>query len=181
MLGQAIQLIVGTVVGFFATTCLIRFLMQAYRISFTGQLGQFVTQFTNWLILPLRRVIPGIRGYDFASLAAAYLAELLALLVSLFVANGSMLNLLPIESILVFLLWGALVGLLRLVVFLFIGVLIVQAVLSWVNPYSPIARPLAQLTGPILDPIRRVIPPIAGVDLSPLVVLLIAQLLLLFL
>ncbi len=66
-------------------------------------------------------------------------------------------------------------------VYLFIGALIVQAVLSWVNPYSPIARPLGQLTDPILAPIRRVIPPIAGVDLSPLVVLLIAQLVLLFL
>lgn len=181
MLGQAIQLIVGTVVGFFATTCLIRFLMQIYRISFANQLGQFVTQLTNWLILPLRRIIPGVRGYDLASLFAAYLAQLFGLSLSLFAANSGMLSLLPTETILVSLLWGALMGLLRLLVYLFIGALLVQAILSWVNPYSPIARPLSQFTSPILDPIRRIIPPIAGVDLSPLVVLLAAQLVLIFL
>jgi YggT family protein len=181
MLGHAIQLIFGTVISFFAAAFLIRFLMQAYRVSFAGQLGQFVTQVTNWLVKPLRRVIPGLRGFDLASLVAAYLAELLGLTLSLLVENSGMLSLLSTESIALYLLWGALVGLLRLVVYLFIGALIVQAVLSWVNPYSPIARPLAQFTGPILDPIRRVIPPIAGVDLSPFVVLLLAQLVLMFL
>lgn len=181
MLGHAIQLIVGTVVGFFTTICLVRFLMQAFRVSFAGQLGQFVMQLTNWLILPLRRVIPSWRGHDLASLVAAYLAELFGLGVSLLAVNSGMLSLLPAESIAISLLWGALMGLLRLLVYLFIGALIVQAVLSWVNPYSPLARPLSQLTGPILDPIRRVVPPIAGVDLSPLVVLLIAQLVLMFL
>ena len=180
-MGAAIQLIVGTVVGFFAMACMVRFLMQAYRISFSSQLGQFITQITNWLIKPLRRFIPGFRGHDLASLVAAYLAELVGLTATLLVANSGMLELLPASSIVFYLLWGALMGLLRLVVHLFIGAIIIQAVLSWVNPRSPIAWPLAQFTGPILEPIRRVIPPIAGVDLSPLVVLLLAQLVLMFL
>lgn len=181
MLGQVLVLIVGTVVGFFATVCLIRFFMQACRVSFSHQLGAFVLQLTNWLVKPLRRVIPGLWGQDLASLVAAYLALLISTTVTISVGSASMLSLLPAGSIVGIILWGAVVGLLRLVVYLFIGALILQAVLSWVNPHSPILRPLHQLTGPLLNPVRRVLPPIAGVDLSPLVVILFAQVVLVLL
>ena len=181
MLGQAVLLIVGSLVSFFTGLCLIRFFMQACRVSFAGQFGAFVVQITNPLIKPLRRVVPGLHGYDLASLLAAYLAQLLGTGVTLSLASSGMFEVLPTSSIVVMVFWSALVGLLRLIVYLFIGALIVQAVLSWVNPFSPLARPLSQFTGPLLNPIRRLVPPIAGVDLSPLVLLLLAQLVLLFL
>ena len=78
-------------------------------------------------------------------------------------------------------LWYALRALLRLAIYIVIGALIVQAVLSWVNPYSPLAAPAHQLTRPFLDPLRRFIPPISGIDLSPLVAILLLQTLLMFL
>lgn len=69
----------------------------------------------------------------------------------------------------------------RLSIYLLIGALFLQAVLSWVNPYSPLGQPVAQLTRPFLRPIQRVIPPIAAIDLSPLIAILLAQLVLIFL
>ena len=77
--------------------------------------------------------------------------------------------------------WFAVRGLLRLAVYIMIGALILQAVLSWINPYSPLAAPTYQLTRPLLDPIRRILPTISGIDLSPLVVILLLQALLIFL
>jgi len=69
-------------------------------------------------------------------------------------------------------------GLIRLAIYIMIGALILQAVLSWINPYSPIAGPANQLTRPVLDPLRRFIPTISGIDLSPLVAILLLQMLL---
>jgi YggT family protein len=78
-------------------------------------------------------------------------------------------------------LWFALRGVLRMAVYIFIGALILQAVLSWINPYSPLAAPAQQLTRPLLDPLRRFIPLISGIDLSPLVAILLLQVVLMFL
>jgi YggT family protein len=78
-------------------------------------------------------------------------------------------------------LWQAVLATLRISVYLLIGALILQAVLSWVAAYSPISQPLSQLTRPFLDPIRRIVPPIAAIDLSPLIAILLAQLVLIFL
>jgi YggT family protein len=75
----------------------------------------------------------------------------------------------------------ALRSLLRLAIYILIGALILQAVLSWINPYSPLAAPASQLTRPLLDPVRRLVPSISGIDLSPLVVILLLQALLMLL
>ena len=64
---------------------------------------------------------------------------------------------------------------------MFMGLLIVQAILSWFNPYSPLSRPMAQMTDPFLRPLRRIIPPISGIDLTPLIAILLAQIVLIFL
>lgn len=181
MLAQVVQLLAGTLVGFFTLTCLIRFFMQVYHLSFTGQPGRFIVQFTNWLIRPLRRVVPSIRHMDTSSLVAAYLSECLGLTAVVLSSGASWLDVLPLGGIVVFILWRALMGLLRMVVYLFIGALVFQAILSWVNPHSPLYRPLTHFTDPLLRPVRRLLPPIGGLDLSPLVLILAAQLLLLFL
>ena len=181
---QALIFLVDAVVGFFCTLFLLRFLMQATRVSFAGQFGDFVVKLTNWAVKPLRRVIPGIAGVDWASLVAALVLQLLlsALLVglaghSLAVAGGAVA--LTALSL-------AVRTLLRLAIYivigaLFIGALILQAVLSWINPYSPLAAPANQLTRPILDPIRRFVPLISGIDLSPLIAILLLQAVLMFL
>ena len=171
--------LVDAVVSFFCTLFLLRFLMQVMRVSFAGQFGDFVVKLTNWAVKPLRRVIPGIGGMDWASLVAALALQILlsALVVGLagpsLAVDGGAMALMA--------LWFAVRTLLRLAIYIVIGALILQAVLSWINPHSPLAAPTSQLTGPILDPIRRFVPLVAGIDLSPLVAILLLQAVLMFL
>ena len=171
--------LVDAVVSFFCTLFLLRFLMQATRVSFAGQVGDFVVKLTNWAVKPLRRVIPGIGGIDWASVVAALVLQLLlsALLVglagpSVAVAGG---------AVALMALSLAVRTLLRLAIYIVIGALILQAVLSWINPHSPLAAPASQLTRPILDPIRRFVPLVSGIDLSPLIAILLLQAVLMFL
>jgi len=171
--------LVDAVVSFFCTLFLLRFLMQLTRVSFAGQFGDFVVKLTNWAVMPLRRIIPGIAGMDWASLVAALGLQILlaALMVGLagpsVAADGGTIALMAV--------WFALRTLLRLTIYILIGALILQAVLSWINPYSPLALPVQQLTRPILEPIRRIVPIISGIDLSPLVAILLLQALLMLL
>lgn len=176
---QAIAFLLDAVAGFFCSLFVLRFLMQAMRVSFAGQIGDFVVKLTNWAIKPLRRVIPGFAGLDWASLLAALLTQLI-LAVLLVGLAGPGLNAEP-GAVAGMLLWFAVRALLRMGVYIFIGALILQAVLSWINPYSPLAAPAHQLTRPLLDPIRRVVPAISGIDLSPLVAILLLQVVLMFL
>ena len=176
---QALIFLFDAVISFFCTLFLLRFMMQAMRVSFSGQLGNFVVALTNWAVKPLRRVIPGIGGLDWSSLLAAFALQLL--LSTAIVALSRHLGEADVLGLLPMLLWFALRALLRLAVYIVIGALILQAVLSWINPYSPLSAPAQQLTRPLLDPIRRFIPLIGGIDLSPLVAILLLQALLMFL
>lgn len=169
---QILAFLLDSVASFFCTLFLLRFLMQAMRVSFAGQIGDFIIKLTNWAVLPLRRLIPGIRGFDWASLIAALLIQLL--LAAILVILAGPVDRQP-DAILLMALWFSLRTLLRSILYIFIGALLLQAVLSWINPYSPIAGPIRQLTRPLLAPIQRVIPPISGIDLSPLVVILLLQ------
>ena len=176
---QVLIFLVDAVVSFFCALFLLRFLMQVTRVSFAGQFGDFVVKLTNWAVKPLRRVIPGIGGMDWASLVAALALQILlsALVVGLagpsLAVDGGAMALMA--------LWFAVRTLLRLAIYIVIGALILQAVLSWINPHSPLAAPASQLTRPILDPIRRFVPLVAGIDLSPLVAILLLQAVLMFL
>jgi YggT family protein len=179
MLAQAGLFLLDTLIGFFSVALLLRFYMQAFRVSFRNQVGSFVVQVTNWLVMPLRRVLPGLFGLDLSCLLPAYLLQAV-LLLAVFSLHGGLATVAAGDLVLP-ILWQALLATLRISVYLLIGALILQAVLSWVAAYSPIAQPLAQLTRPFLDPIRRVVPSISGIDLSPLIAIVAAQLVLIFL
>ena len=176
---QAIIFLLDAVVSFFCSLFLLRFMMQAMRVSFAGQLGNFVVAITNWAVKPLRRIIPGIGGLDWSSVFVAFALQLVfaGIVVGVSTRFGEVdgLSLAPM------ILWFAVRGLIRTVVYIFIAAMILQAVLSWVNPYSPFAAPAHQLTRPLLDPIRRIVPLISGIDLSPLVAILLLQAALMFL
>ena len=176
---QAVVFLLDAVASFFCTLFLLRFMMQAMRVSFAGQIGDFVVKLTNWAVKPLRRVIPGIGGLDWASLVAALGLQLLLTL--LLVSLSGQLVAVDGGTVALMTGWFAVRALLRLAVYILIGALILQAVLSWINPYSPLAAPAYQLTRPLLDPIRRIVPTISGIDLSPLIVILLLQALLMFL
>ena len=176
---QAIAFLLDAIASFFCTLFLLRFMMQAMRVSFAGQIGDFVIKLTNWAVKPLRRVIPGLGGYDWASLLAALATQLLLSGILLGLAGPAIGG--DGGTIALMVLWFAMRAVLRLAVYILIGALILQAVLSWINPYSPLAAPAYQLTRPLLDPIRRIIPTISGIDLSSLVAILLLQVALMFL
>jgi YggT family protein len=173
MLAKLLLLILEAVTGFFVFLLLIRFYMQWLRVSFRNQLGRFVVTLTDWLVRPARRIIPGLFGLDMPSLAAAlvlhsgYLA--LAFWLNRFSFGAHVGVAVPaIVAI-------ASVELLRFSAYLLIGVVLISAVLSWVNPHAPLAPLFNSLARPFLRPFQRLIPPVANVDLSPLVLLLVLQ------
>lgn len=175
---QAVFFLINALISFFCTLLLLRFMMQMARVSFASQLGDFVVKLTNWAVKPLRRIVPGVGGVDWASLIGALWLQL--------IYAGMLLSLSPIElnvdaiGTILMILMLAVRGLIRLVIYITMGVVILQAVLSWINPHSPIAPTVNQLARPVLAPIRRFVPLIAGIDLSPLVVILLAQVVLMF-
>ena len=179
MLTSLLLLILNAVASFITLMLLARFFMQWQRVSFRNQLGHFITATTDWLVLPLRRIIPGLFGLDMASLLPAWAVQTLMVFVE-FALRGLDLGSNPVGAMLG--VWGiGLVELLRMMVYLLMGVVLISAVLSWVNPYAPMAPVINALAAPFLRPIRRVVPTIANVDLSPLVLLLVLQVVLMLL
>ena len=176
MLSQILQFLLDTIFGFFVFVLLARFYLQLMRAPFRNPLGQFVTALTNWLVLPARRLIPGMFGLDLASFLLAWLTQTLLLFLLYLLKGGSPGS---ASGMLVGVFLSlALLELARFSLYLLIGVILVQAVISWVNPYAPLAPLFNALTAPFLRPFRRLIPPIGNVDLSPLFALVAAQLLL---
>jgi YggT family protein len=176
MLAQTLIFLVTTLGDLFAFALLTRFLLQWVRAPARNQLSEFVAALTNFVVIPTRRVIPGLWGLDLATLLLAWLTETLKLWLILQIKGyepGS-----AVGVALVALLAMAAVHLLQLVVYVVMGALILQAILSWVNPHSPIAPLLNSVTRPFLRPFQKVIPLIANVDLSPLAALLVCQLVL---
>jgi len=173
MISQAIAFVLDALFHLFILAALVRFWMQALRAPARNPIAQFTMALTDFAVRPLRRVIPGAFNLDWASLVVALLAEFV-LQVLLVLVAGMNLNgeLLPV------LLFLALVKLVRLSIYVFIGAIIVQAVLSWVNPHHPVAPFFLALTRPFLKPFQRAIPPIGGVDITPVLVLIAFQLVL---
>ena len=176
MLDSALKFLIDVFFGLFTYTLLLRFVMQMLRAPFRNPAGQAVIALTDWIVKPLRRVFPGFKGVDWASLVATYLFQLLWL-GAYYVAFGKGFSLSGGGAL--FLLAAAAIALLKAALWLLIVVVFVQAILSWVAPDGPLAGLLNALTFPFLRPVRRLIPPLGGaLDLSPLIVIVIAHLVL---
>lgn len=171
MLYQIFSLLLEVATGLVGGACLLRFYMQQQRIPMSvrsgNPLGRFVFALTDWLVLPLRRVVPAVGSWDLASLVAAFLVELTQFMV-LWLITGAEGGLFAVPVL-------ALFGLLRMVISGFTGIVIVYAVLSWVPAQSPMSDVIGRLCQPLLTPIRRWMPLIGGIDLSPLVLLVLLQ------
>jgi YggT family protein len=179
MLTNLLLLILEAVSGFFVVLLLARFYMQWLRVSFRNQLGRFVVAVTDWIVQPARRVVPGVYGLDLPSLLAALLLHGGYLTVAFWLKHFSFGAHAGIAVPVILAI--ALLELVRFSVYLLIGIVIVAAVLSWVNPHAPLAPLFNNLARPFLRPFQRLIPPIANVDLSPLVLLFALQILLMLL
>ena len=176
MLSAALAYLIDVFFGLFTYALLLRLVMQLMRAPFRNPLGQAVMALTDWIVKPLRKLLPGLRGVDWASVVAAVLFQF-AWLLALQLVFGRAFALLGPG--LAFLLIATIIALVKALLWLAIVVVFAQAILSWVAPDGPLAGVLNALTFPLLRPVRRVLPPIGGtLDLSPLVVIVIAQLLL---
>ena len=172
MIEQVIRYVLDVVFGLFTYALLLRFAMQLLRAPFRNPLGQAVVALTDWIVKPLRRVVPGWKGIDWASLLGLLAFQFLWLLSYNLAFGGFSLAGAGVP----FLLAATPIAVLKAAIWLFIIIVFAQAILSWVAPDGPLSGTLNALTFPFLRPIRKVLPPIGGtLDLSPLVVIVIAQ------
>jgi YggT family protein len=177
VLTDALRFLLNVAFGLVVYTALLRFIMQWMRAPFRNPVGQAVTVLTDWAVKPVRKILPGYGGYDWASLVVAWLLQAvwLAALMAISAPVSATLSGATAGFIATF----AVIELVKAAIWIVIVAVFVQAVLSWVAPDGPLAGVLNALTFPLLMPIRRVIPPLGGaLDLSPLIVIVLAQLVL---
>jgi len=167
---HAVNFLLGVIFNAFITCLMLRMLLQWVRADFYNPFSQFLVKITNPLLLPMRRVIPGMGGIDMAAIVLALSLEITLIILG-GMLYGEQMGLL-----------GALVmgigQLLSLGIYVFIIGILIQVLISWVAPYPthPLLPLLKRLTDPVMQPVRRRLKPIGGVDLSPLVVLVGLQL-----
>ncbi len=174
MLNQGMLFLLDTVFGLFIIALLLRFYLQLMRAPHGNPLSPFLIALTDFLVRPARRIIPGLWGLDLATLLLAWVIEFFVLAATLWL-NGMAPHPYTPTTLLVLLLLSA-TGLLKQSIHIFMLALIIQAVLSWVNPYTPISGVLNCLSRPFLNLFRKKLPPVGNVDLSPLFVLILFQL-----
>jgi len=167
--GNAFTYLISTLFDIFAFIIMLRFIMQYTRASFANPVGEIIVKATNPLLMPLRKIVPGLKGLDLAAVVLCFLVLLAKYLV--LKATGLAPNLPWAGSLML-----AAVGLVKTLFDVFFITILVQVILSWVSPGGhPISGLLHSVTSPVLGPIQRVLPPVSGFDLSPLVALLLLQ------
>lgn len=171
-LGNAGQFLIDTLFGLYTLTFMLRFLFQWARADFYNPVSQFLVKVTNPLLVPMRRIIPGLFGLDMAAMLIMFLLGFLKLTLVVLLQGGDFQP----ATFAVY----TVAELLQLAIYIFIFTIIVQAILSWINPhsYNPVTSLLYSLNQPLLRPAQRILPDLGGLDLSPLLVLIVLQLLL---
>jgi YggT family protein len=167
MLRDITNLLVDTVVVFFVFLLLLRFHFQWLRVPFRNPVGEFVLATTSWMVMPVRRVVPGLVGLDLATLLLAGILQGLGLWIEAGIRG--------LDPGVVGLVLAALVDLVRYSLYILVAAVIIEVVFSWINPGTPVAPVLAAMTRPFLRPLRRFVPPIGNFDLTPLVLVVLAQ------
>lgn len=170
---EALQFLLDMLVQSFAAVLLLRFHLQWLRVPLRNPIGEFIFAVTDFVVLRTRRYVPAIAGLDSSTLLLSGIVEGLYLYASLSL-HGFPFAGFPLPWLVAL----AAVGLLRLSIYLLIGATLAQAILSWVNPHTPIAPVLNAATYPFLQPLRRVIPIIGNIDFSTLALFMLCQLIL---
>ena len=168
-LTNPIEFVISTLFSLYILAVMLRFLLGLVRADFYNPVSQFLVRITNPVLVPMRKVIPSIGRFDSAAVVLMLLLQLLSvgLVIMLRGAEASFAAILVLTV-------GELV---MMVINVFMVAIIVQVVLSWISPgtYSPVNAVLYSLTNPVLGPFRRIIPPLSGIDLSPLFALIALQ------
>ena len=176
MLSQALIFLVQTVCGLFVVALLLRFYLQWVRAPYRNPLSDFLHALTDFMVRPARRLVPGLWGLDLATLVLAWLVQFVELVIVLQIQGYALAqNAGPALASAALL---ALVLLMKTGLYIVMAAVIMQVVLSWVSPYSPVMPLLNGMTRPVLRVFQRRIPPLGNVDLSPLFALVVIQLLL---
>ena len=170
MFAQIATFLIDTVVSFFVFLLLARFHFQWLRVPFRNPMGEFLLATTNWIVLPARRFVPGLAGLDLATLLLAWLLQVAGVWAqaALLGAEPSGLAVTAVAA----------VDLVRYSLYILIFAVFVQVAISWINPDAPLAPLFDMVTRPFLRPVRRYVPPVGRVDLSPLVLLVVLYVLL---
>lgn len=175
MLADTLNFFIQTLGGLFVVAVLLRFLMQWMRVSFHNPFAQFIVRITDFAVKPLRRIIPGFGGLDWSSLILAWLVQVLIVALMLWV-RGYPFSLAGMPALGGVLAQAAFL-LVQTLLYMLMGLILLRAILSWVNPYSPLSPVIYPLTEPLLAPFRKRLPQ-GQFDFSPLVVLILGQFLL---
>jgi YggT family protein len=176
---QTLRFVLETLFQLFAMAVLVRFYAQLVRAPFRARAGNplvdFIFGLTDWIVLPMRKVIPSIGRIDVASFLVAWLVlAILTLIVFTLVGVAKFASPFFWPGLLIY----SLVEVLKVSLYVLMGVMIIEAVMSWFSPYHPLRPLFGALSAPFLRPLRRVIPLIGGVDISPLILLIVIQVLL---
>ena len=171
MLGEILRFLLEIIFSLLGAALLARAWIYAVKLHPSNPMSQAIMQATNWLVQPLRTLIPSAKGFDGASLVGTFLIAVVFLSLLWLTSTGVMLSPKQIPG----LLGAALVTVARWALNLIVWLTLIQAVLSWINPLSPIMPVLRTLTAPLLEPIKRIMPNLGGLDLSALVLLVLAQ------
>jgi YggT family protein len=175
MFSSALNFLLVTIFNLLTMLFLLRFLLQLFRAPFNNPLAYMVVSLTDFAVKPVRRIIPSWGKIDLSTLFLALLAQFL-LQLSLLWLRDFPLSVAGQSA------WSGLIGMsflgvLRTVLDVFFYAIMLQVILSWVNPHTPIASALNSLTRPILAPIQRILPMASGIDFSPIVALIFLQML----
>ncbi len=181
LLNNAVLFLLQTALGLLTLLFLLRFYFQLTKVSFQNQAAQVIVSLTNFAVKPTRRLMVtlrnlGIAKLDISTFLLAYITQLLLTVLTLWLKDFPLL--IAGNGIWLTILSVALIGVISMSITIFLYAVLIQAILSWVNPHTPIAPILNNLTHPILYFLRRFIPPAGNVDLSPLIFIIAAQLLL---
>lgn len=165
---QAIIFITKTLIDLYILAYVLRLTLQWARADFYNPFSQFIVRITNPLVIPGRRVLPAIGKLDTATLLAIFILEVVAILVLWWLYGASWPP--PVGQLLVYALLRTLVAFINL----FFFAILIRVILSWVSPgaHSPVTAIIWSVTEPVMAPVRRVIPPMGGLDISPLFVLI---------
>ena len=176
MFTNALLFLVNTVFGLFVVALLLRFYLQWARAAYRNPLTQFLQALTDFMVKPARRVIPGLWGLDLATFALAWLLQTLELLVVLQIQGRGFGP--TVWATLLMMALLALVLLIKIFLYIIMVAVFAQVICSWFSLSGPIVPVLDSMTRPFLRAFQRRIPPIGNMDLSPLFLLVVIQLLL---
>jgi YggT family protein len=175
MLNNAILFLLNTLLDLLTLAFLLRFYFQLTKVSFQTQASQVIVSLTNFAVKPTRRIVPSIGRLDLSTLLLAYSTQVVLSLLSFWLKGFPFL--IVGSQIWLVMLGIAALSIASMSLTIFLYAVLIQAILSWVNPYTPIAPVLSNLTNPVLNWLRRYIPTAGNVDLTPLVFIIAAQLL----